>query len=62
MNNSPINYIPNATPAFYSLNTQDLSIPKQPRNPISIPQHLPLFFFYARKGSSKKQVVSDYDS
>ena len=61
MNNSPINYIPNATPKIYSLNTQDLSVPKQPRNPISIPQHLPLFFFYAQKGKTNKQVVSGSD-
>ena len=61
MNNTPVNYIPNATPAFYSLNTQDLSIPLQPRNPISIPQHLPLFYFYGKKGSTNKQLVSGSD-
>jgi hypothetical protein len=52
------NQIINAAPMAVPLGTEDLSTRELPRVPLAIPQHLPKFFLYTRKGPAKEQLVS----
>jgi hypothetical protein len=51
------NTIINAAPMVIEYGTQDLSTRQLPREPEIIPQHLPKFFLYTRKGPSEPQLV-----
>lgn len=50
-------YIVNAAPMVIQYGTQDLSTRQLPREPENIPQHLPKFYLYARKGPTSSQLV-----
>ena len=50
--------IVNAAPMVIEYGTQDLSTRKVPREPVAVPQHLPKFYLYTRKGPTTPQLVS----
>lgn len=50
-------YIINAAPMVIERGTQDLSTRQLPREPEAIPQHCPLYFIYAQKGPTDRQLV-----
>ena len=50
-------YIVNAAPMVIELGTQDLSTRQLPRQLEAVPQHLPKFFLYTRKGPTTPQLV-----
>lgn len=50
-------HIINGAPMVVEYGTQDLSIPPRQREPESVPQHLPKFFIFAKKGPTEPQLV-----
>lgn len=50
-------YIVNAAPMVIELGTQDLSTRQLPRETDAVPQHLPKFFLFCRKGPTEPQLV-----
>ena len=50
------NQIVNAAPMVIDYGTQDLSTRQLPREPELIPQHLPKFFIFAKKGPTEPQL------
>ena len=50
-------YIVNAAPMVIDLGTQDLSTRKLPRETDAVPQHLPKFYLFTRKGPDTPQLV-----
>lgn len=51
------NQIVNAAPMVIDYGTQDLSTRQLPREPDLVPQHLPKFYLFTRKGPSTPQLV-----
>lgn len=47
----------NGAPMVVEYGTQDLSIPPRQREPESVPQHLPKFYIFAKKGPVEPQLV-----
>lgn len=52
----------NAAPMFYSTGADDKSIRNVSPEPVGEPQHLPLCLFFAKKGPTKKVLVTDLES
>lgn len=50
-------YIVNAAPLVVDLGTQDLSTRRLPRETDNVPQHLPKFYLFTRKGPTTPQLV-----
>jgi len=50
-------YIVNAAPLVIELGTQDLSSRQLPRESEAVPQHLPKFYMFCRKGPDTPQLV-----
>ncbi len=55
-------YILNAAPLVVNYGVQDLSTVQVPRDPVQVPQHLPLVPFYGKRGDTGRHLLSSNEA